>query len=1042
MALAKMRARPAPAGNDLLYSYALTEAATVSSGVFRLVNGEEVLVAVVEANVKKEAGTYVLRWDGYDYEGNLLTVEQVATCYPKVRDHKLVHEHLKTIGNNSADLTGAAVWNDAHQATSAKRVGKWLMIATSYSEGEATSMNKCLVSDPKRRVRVHQKEAFAATIVESEELFGQPLPANTRVRVGWAGVHGTFTPNRGPNGNGVNVYGCYILLTEPQEDDTDLDVQLSGATVLRYNGGLTHYAIAYLASPEIPRDEQWDGREFITGLAMSLEFYWVARAKMGVIETYTRSTGNLLNTWSVTDPRHLTLTGPRILWMIQEVNTPRRFDLSDQGVGTATDKTLAGMTDPVSLRASEDYQQLVAQDGSRANDPTTTATHKICWYSATTTVLLHAEQAAGGGYSASPELLPNKYAFLNAKKFGNTPSGNSVPFVAWVGAGMILSGEPGSFRNQFIRTDTYEVVDTLEWIGYFYNCVVDVNYPDPDVICVFAQYMEYLYYWKTNTYVPVRSWLAGYRANFDDDYNRLLNATTFPTSKRRYAFHQRQDPKDAVVLIELDPATGIRYSTQYFPSRTRIYADGSLWVLEGELNGVIDNNRIGDAGTRMVWSRFPLVNDPATGWPTWGEKQLVRKSPVLGVNSPTTPGGYLTQNMQAPNGTIVSFCSATRPGFHIATLHPGTVDQWAALAAPATFPEFLGPYPLDGGYEIGHGVGNTGGFAQAIGELVLHNQYDEFYENRQTAMDKLHHQDGLPVDTSGAVNSQGDPLENAAYNLTSNAKTGLAVIRGNAIYKFTNDEGMHGGICCKRSSGLDTIRTRRLSLYRGTLPVEAGVYLLQGLPFNTAVASGQYGMKFTPETGALVLHSSVYTYGKGRDVAGFWYPQRVADSFLGIWEVCALPSYDNQVGFRLRDVGVRFLLAAFGKAANNGQPARNAYIELLDKAGRVGHRLARLEITNEDCPLLYNGRVVASRSTEAWRKIINPGPAFELLSTPEGARLSYGPFAPLTVTEPAEAGADMLRPVLLRVRYDTPDGGTEFGVGFTAKLHFLALTSS
>ncbi|OUJ71213.1 hypothetical protein BXP70_22290 [Hymenobacter crusticola] len=735
--------------HQLPFSFSLPNAATTSAGVF---TSEGILVKTLWSGVKYEAGTHKGVWDGINDQGHLSSDGRYQV---KVVSNNVQYEWEGVLGNTSQNFSGPTVHHANEPITSMAVTGNTAYYAVGYTEGAVTRL-KFDTANPQVKTNASAGDGQSVRFV-----------ATDGNRVYWGG-----------QSDEINSF----ISASKVADDTDYLFEKGvGVQTLKgyYKSGINVV------------------NSLLTGMAVQKDgnYLFAAHKSLNQIRTLNKGTGELVQTLAVTNVRELALSGDNSLWVTYDNTTIEKFAINPDGTLTATGIRLDGLLEPLAISCSPDGNTVAVIDAG-ANQQVKgfdTATGALRW-----------TLGQAGGYATDPNVADDKFYFANTKVFKQEDIGYGagVPYLCYQPDGSFWVGDCGNLRSQHFAANL-TFLNTLQYIGYFYSAVADINDPTR----VFANYLEFkVDYSKplapdNGSWKFVRNWSKGIKPEFDDQFRRFKSVTTL-SNGRTYALALHLTDRFRYHIVELPPSGQLRFTGIETPTNNyELFSDGSLWS--------IGTNELGKPGT---WKKRALLGFDSNNNPQWGEDELVATTPPTTEQDPLTIDGYIQRNQVTTTNVIGTFnldipsgTNTRGAGWHLGGVKAGT-SQWQWKTSPSTAKTYSGPYPATGAYDIGNYVIYGGTFSQAVDRSFFWGYRGEFWQGGQTNKYNHYLDNGLFVGQFGEVRYAGGPRDEAGAGMAGNATSGTFVKVGDDIYLYHCDENAHGGIHRWKISGLNTIQ--------------------------------------------------------------------------------------------------------------------------------------------------------------------------------------------------------------------------------------------
>jgi hypothetical protein len=863
----------APAISSVAYTFTLNTSARTSAGVYTN-SSDSSLVRTLWSNVTYQPGTYNIKWDGKDDNGNAAVPGNYTV---RVVSNNVNYTWEGVIGNNSTNQTGPDVWA-AYGATLSDMVevpvaGHKFMYCTSWFAEASAGQMKFDETTP------HQKSTFLYPIYGQASLF--TCASSTKVfYAGW---------------DYNNAYN-YVMATSISNDAL---FQFSAGSTVTPQIGQVYNGVIDLNSAGT------QGKP--SGMAVQQggnQFLFVAHAAQNVINVYKTSdgSGSLVTTIPITAPTNLELETDNIMWVAQGT-TLTKYIVNANGSITATKTQITGFSriagvsvlngDLCVLDAGN--QQIVKRYNSTSLAPTGTI-------------------GQVGGYASSPAVADNKF-------YEEDLRGTYYTFVRHQSDGSIWICDPGNCRYQHF-TGTGAYIDNITFLPMQYGVTICLNQPTQ----VFSNYMEYTIDYNkplATGWTLTNNW--GYNVT-STKFNRLIpfqNVILMPNNRRYALCNGGSAIGGANFFCELTNK-GLRIGANLAQTTATLTADGTMTVkgfktISGAINYTptrysltgFDNNNDPIYGPGVIAATIPMGNSGVPSYSTWG----VTNSNILTLfdNTTNTTGTnrYHLSGYDLSNNKIV----------------------WRA--SKDTYTAYTGPYPMDGTFDVGNSVQHAGNECNVVGNNIFWGYHGEFWKNSETGMLYHYNNRGLLLGLWGVL---GPDVSNipAPAGYAANTLSLKPVQIGNSIYIYGNDEEKHSGLHRWKVTGLNTIQEQDIPIQLPSPmlnPATTGSYLLAGLSAQTVLANGAFGWTrsngedytntstkyFTAISGTKsYLPASIDLYVRFRQPVGIYTVSRTLgnNSGLASWVLSGQLSLDRNF-------------------PNDNAGTGGSYIEILDNNGKI-----------------------------------------------------------------------------------------------------------
>jgi hypothetical protein len=762
---------PLKAQTDIAFSFVLNDSASTSAGVF---TKDGVLVRTLWSGKKYNAGIHAASWDGMDDEGVLAT----GTGYlVKVLSNNVKYTWEGVIGNTSDTSSGPTVQRFFERMYGMAISGTSAYFSTGYNEG-SPSQAKFLTSNPQVKVPV-----LPSSGTGQSTLFITTDGINV-----YYGGSDAFSPNNSK----WFVYGTRTA--------DDMESIFSTGTSLTATIGRT-----YLSAIDIITDPA----AVISGMAVQKtgSYLFVSHNNLNTIDVLDKNTGALVQKISITAPQGLTVDNDNNLWVIYTLNgnmVVNKFPVHTDGtVGTAV-LALAGLNDPLAMAVSPDGNTIVVADAGNSQQLKAfdNASGNASW------VL-----GQQGGYLSDPAVTNDKFYFSDVS------GGIHGSFIAFQPDGSFWTGDTGNYRTlHFSANRTY--LDRMMYLRHNYSVAVDPNNPSR----VFAEYLEFkVDYAKplapdNGSWTLVRNWRGAVPANYYQDFivNIFKFVTTF-SNNRTYGILQNLTTTN-FDLVELPPAGPVRFTGFTTDATIQIMPDGS-----------IARYAIAGLGRPAYWQKFPLKGYDASNNPQWsiGAGDTLATTPVITGADPVDWGTRQMTGGVTSSGIVISFDkdliqNGHGYGYHLGGIRAGD-NKWLWRTAKSTTVSYTGPFPADGGFDVGNSVQYPGGIAVVIDKNIFWGYHGEFWKGSQVNKWNQVYDDGLFIGQFGItgpeIAGQEAPAMMAGNVFSANI---IKDANGNA-YLYHNDESHHSAIHRWKITGLGTIQEQTIPLV--SLPANQLVWI-------------------------------------------------------------------------------------------------------------------------------------------------------------------------------------------------------------------------
>jgi hypothetical protein len=745
--------KPEQKPKTIVFRFILAQSAITSAGVYTT-NG--VLIKTLWSGIRYSKGVHDTSWDATDDEGNFVDFGNYSI---KVLSNNVTYTWEGVVGNTSTAIAGTHVHTSYSAMNGITICEKYAYYSMGYPEQHASQAK------------------FNLATPNIKELIDLPASGSGQ----WT----LFLDNDGKN---VYYAGFDAFSTNAATWFVFASRIIANDQYVFPNG--SPYKTAWNTSYKSVIDRLNDVNGTITGLAVqkSSNLLFVAHRNLNLIKVFDKNSGAMISNLTFVSPETLTTDFDNNLW-IRSGKIIAKYNVSKNGAISPSGITISGLESPLAMAISPDNSKLVVIDGgvSQQVKAFNTLNGSAVW------VLGQA-----GGYSTSPVIASDKFYFSDerdsATRFG--PSS----YIAFQPDGSFWVGDTYNYRIQHF-SPSRNFLNTVMFLPHFRCVGIDGNNPHR----VFADYLEFkIDYTKTlspdnGSWTAVNNWRYKITNEYDGEFNRLKSPTTY-TNGRTYALQWNHEA-DQYEIVEL-AITGIRYTGITSPKYTLITTNGNLRrisvrsignpssIYEKALTGFDANNNPTFADeVRLVATPDITVNDPVTigvvGWEGY-------------VLNPTDSGYYITYEGGSPN-----YSNASNK-WHLGAIKN---NLWVFKTAKGTYPNYNGPYPSDGRYDVGNTVQYPGGPVLVKENNIFWGYHGEFWKQTQTNKWQHVYGDGLLVGVFGVTgidfggNGAVSPAQMAGNVLTA----GIVKIEKD-YYLYHCDESYHGGVHRWKISNLNTIQ--------------------------------------------------------------------------------------------------------------------------------------------------------------------------------------------------------------------------------------------
>jgi len=580
---------------------------------------------------------------------------------------------------------------------------------------------------------------------------------------------GNFNSYEAFQGETVEIFGFNFRVTDLVETPDPAELGLEGSEATQYR----------LARPRV------------TGLAVQVqgEYLFVAREQLNSLHILNKLTGTLEHVVSLTAPKHTRVDADGNLWVVHgDSEVLEKFNVNAaDGTLIPSGQKIEGFSDIQAAALSPDGTTIAIADAGDF--------HQVFGYSTDTEQLLWT-LGRTESYSTNAKVHNDKFLFRMSYDYPDEYS-----FLAYEDNGDLWVGDRGNSR--YLKFDhNRQYLDQQMWLRAFYSCNVDPNNPNR----VFSDYLEFSVDYgvplvagiSNGAWQLANNWGAGVPPDNDNAFNRLENVTTL-SNGRTYAFMQSatrgSQEFHIIELVENGIVRDTGVTVENRANATELKRDGTIrWVL-------------GENGIQTFYQK-PIVGFDAMHNPILGETTIWGSYPesenYVKQNGPQEVAGEFTAN-----GNMVVFDGRLKtPGdFHLGSLRQGE-DKLSFVTAVGVEHAFDDPYPHGTGYfDYRSNVQYAGNVALALDDWIVWGYNGEFWNNAQTNMWHMVHEDGLFLRDFGV----------ASLDIISGINEGIAGMAGNAFapavvkvgdnaYLWHNDESYHAGVHRWKISNLSSIQ--------------------------------------------------------------------------------------------------------------------------------------------------------------------------------------------------------------------------------------------
>ncbi|MBX2849134.1 MAG: hypothetical protein KTR16_12485 [Acidiferrobacterales bacterium] len=759
--------------NGLSQSFRLNQSAATSAGVY---DKEGNLLRTLWSNILYPAGTHPKpEWDGLDDFG--VDVRDKAH-YFKVIANNIEVEWEGVIGNTSDRFVGEGIHSELNFYHDMLIHDGHAYFSHEYSEREASVMRSSL----------QNMQRFEATQP-------RPLVQQATDRLATDGVR-LYMAGRQP----FKEENTYVQAAE-------FDDLMNYSKYLAFQGSTVQiFAMEYKVADFVhtPSPEEagiTDSREAkqyqlarprVTGLAVQRDsnYLFVARQQLNSVRVLHKITGELLQTLTFTEPKHLRISDDNTLWMVHGENEVlEKFSIDSMtGVLSSAGVSISGFANVQSVAISPNKQIVAVADAG--------SSHRVFGYSIDSGELQWTV-GRNESYIASPKVYDNKFLLRSYRDYDDEHT-----FLVFQDNDKIWVGDRGNLRYSLFNTGG-QTLNQVMWLKGSYNTQVDLN----NTSRVFSDYFEFsVDYSKplqpvnaNQAWRFVNNWGERVPQDRDAQFARLENVTTL-SNGRTYAFISASAFAGTWEFIELVENDGIRFTgvvVDNLADATELKKDGMVrWVL-------------GQNGVQTFYQR-PIISFDRSHNPVLGATTIWDSYSETG-NYVKQDGAQEVSGEFTSNGNMVIFNSGPSPDGrpHLAARKQGA-EGFAFTAANSVTYEYRAPYPHGTGtFDMRSGVVFRGNVALAMDDWILWGYHGEFWRNSQTNKWHMVNEDGLFLRDFGVAKEKYAPGE---AGMAGNAFSPALVKVGENAYLWHNDESFHGGVHRWKISNLNSVQEFDLSI--------------------------------------------------------------------------------------------------------------------------------------------------------------------------------------------------------------------------------------
>lgn len=808
------------------FNFEITSSANTSAGVYDASNN---LVRTLWGGVRYDIGCYQGQWDGLLEDGSQAPN---GTYQVKILTNNVQYTWEGGIGDSSTDpvsdhkLRG----NDYTAIVALNGIGYG---SVGYSEGE-TALKTFNLSDIN---------------------YVNPPSGSTEMNISAVATDGNLIylggDKAGSGSDGINYHRAWVQAIHPGDINLSQNpvsfVAQQSFTANSGSGGLTvNNAIAVSLDPT-------DGSSYsyVNNLAVqkSGNFLFVDYAGLNRVDVLDKRTtsGALIKSNTISSPQDIACDDNGNLYIA--ASGVKEYTVNSDGSFTDSGISFTGISSASKVAYSSALNKIAVFDNT---------TFQIKIYNPSGGAPLQTVGIAGG-YGTSP--------FFDATHLAD------ANFMYYQQDGTLWLGQPALHSILHFNLD-FTIKEESQHLPTSRCVTADQNNPTR----VFANYNEYtrdysktLDNGKNGSWKIAANWNKGTNTS-NDNYNGLTWVCTL-SNGHTYATEYRAGIGSR--LVELVSSSGMRIINSYFNGN--IGRDGT-WYEHGDNNsyssqpvGIYKHTLTGfDSSYNPVWSSgVLLVADPPssiytpwyTGETTSGQTAGIDKYVYFNaVNGQNDPTGGLTI------------------GYHLGAVSTATGKPvWQT--ARSTLYSYLGPYPVNGDYDIGNNIGYSAQHSETHAMVydndVFQNVNGEFWQN--TEANHWNHFDaktGLVISHFGTDGNLANLIPGKP-GMAGNAFSTQVVKVGSEYYIYHCDESVHAFIHSWHVTGLNSINVTTIPITVTAainLPADPAD-LMAGIPYKSSGFYGGNGWTMNPA--AYDNHSygdaypnwrvatSVRTYSKG-----------------------------------------------------------------------------------------------------------------------------------------------------------------------------------
>jgi hypothetical protein len=957
--------------------YTLKEKCRTSAGVYK---SDGTLVRTLWSGVVKDPGTYEVKWDGTDDFNKPLPVDNYNI---KVLSNNVEYTWQGTVGNSSASQVGNSIHRALEQSDNIIIVGANAYYTVGYNEAQSSHFQFSL-DNPQVSLNTFPQYKGQTTTYACTDGINIYWTAWDNYEDAYSWVYATKVSDNSPTtfSNGVRFRAKY---------------------------GNDYASVLDLKSAHTKP----------SGIAVSDNYLYVSYKDLGSISVLDKKSGALVRTIPITAPSAMAADGSTI-WITSATNTLRKFIINSDGSLNNSSISIAGLSSPVDVRINGNTLAVVDGGTSQQVKAYDINSGLSKWI-----------LGQPGGNKTSPLVTNDKFAFwlLRDGTGQKEPRGG----IAFAQDGSFWVSDPSNNRMQHYDANR-NFIERIFYMGKTRTCHVDPNNSKR----VFANGYEFEVDYTSpikNAWIPKYNW----EGKIDGGYavQEYIKYVTTLSNGKTYAMMIR-DPGTASEIVELDPATGIRFTGVVATPMTnvKLYADGSLY----SVGGIAVNET-------AEWFKRTLVGFDASNNPIYTNPVKVLSHSVTDINQPILTGPRLLPFEATSSGVLANF-KAVREANEDGSYHLGglniTTGKWLWKTSLSTFKEYKGDFPDNGDYDIGNGVNEyAGSVATTLEKNIFWGYNGEFWKGGQVNKWNQYYDNGLFVGQFGVVG--GDYLldPNTYPGMAGNAFCPSIVKVGEDYYFYHNDESVHGGISRWKITGLNSIKEQTLDIKTsfvrsGEETLLPGVDLMAGLPYRNVLTNNTAGWTRTPanDNAEWSVKTNVQTYGKTKS----------PDLYLVYSSMTNTNAINRELGsnFNLPTWGITGRISYNGTNPNYWDgTATNAFYDILDNTGKIIVRIYQVsDVPHANTIFKVNNTPIFSKGTIDMQQFTKDYKDLTVNKTGSTITVSFAGMS-ATVTEAYDAGANMSNPTTMRMYFTNPTAtGDAKAIGLDRFRFFQSNTNS